>query len=78
VEELSWYSYKRGGWQIAVDAINQHDAAQHIKHAAPGAEYQGEFSPPSMNFPSIATAMVTARRDEEIRAHCEKEMERVK
>ena len=68
---MSWYSYKRGGWQIAVDAINQRDAAQHIKHAAGGAEYQGEFIPPSMNNPSIATAMVTERREAEIRAHYE-------
>ena len=68
---MPWYAYKRGGWQIAVDAINQRDAAQHIKHAAPGAEYQGEFTPPSMTSgkTSMATAMVTERREAEIRAH---------
>ena len=68
---MTWYAYKRGGWQIAVDAINQHDAAQYIKRAAPGAEYQGEFTPPSMAHPSMATAMVTPKWDAEIRAKAE-------
>jgi hypothetical protein len=61
---MSWYSYKCGGWQIAVDAINQRDAAEHIKIYAPEAVYQGEFNPPSMANPSTATAMTTARRQE--------------
>jgi hypothetical protein len=70
---MPWYSYKLGGWQIAVDAINRQDAAQHIKRAAPGAEYQSEFNPPHMvNTWSMATAMVTERRDAEIRANCAK------
>ena len=63
---MPWYSYKRGGWEIAVDAMSQRDAAQHIKIHAPGAVFQGEFTPPSMMHPSMATAMVTARRQEEI------------
>jgi hypothetical protein len=66
---MPWYAYRHGGWQIAVDAINQRDAAQHIKSAATGAEYQGEFVPPRMSSGtmSLATAMVTARREVEIR-----------
>jgi hypothetical protein len=64
---MPWYSYKLDGWYIAVDAVNQHDAAKHIKSAAPGAEYQGELNPPTMQFASTATAMVTERREEEIR-----------
>jgi hypothetical protein len=71
---MTWYSYKRGGWQIAVDAINQKDAAQHIKQHAPGAEYQGEiWILPTMENPSMATAMVTLRREEEIRAFYERQ-----
>ena len=62
---MPWYSYKRGGWEIAVDAINQRDAAQHIERNAYGAEYQGEFTPPTRTY-SMATAMTTARRQEQI------------
>jgi transcriptional regulator of nitric oxide reductase len=67
---MPWYSYKRGGWDIAVDAINQRDAAQHIKTQAPGAVFRGQITPPTWNSPSMATAMVTARRDNQIRAAC--------
>ncbi|MBC8508880.1 MAG: hypothetical protein H8D34_28830 [Chloroflexi bacterium] len=68
---MPWYSYKSGGWQIAVDAINQRDAAQHIKIIAPGAKYMGEFTPPRMTSGAIsmATATATERREAEIRAH---------
>ena len=65
---MPWYSYSRGGWQIAVDALNQHDAAQHIRRVAPGAVYQGKLNPPSMKNPSLATAMVTPDRDRQITA----------
>ena len=64
---MPWYSYKRGGWQIAIDALNQRDAAQHIKRVAPGAIYQGKLNPPSMKNASLATAIVTPARDVEIR-----------
>ena len=65
---MPWYWYKRGGWEIAVDAVSQRDAAQHIARHAPGAEYHGQYTPPTMQNPSIATAMVTAKRDEQIRS----------
>ena len=70
-----WYSYQLGGWQIAVDATGQHDAAQHIKRNAPGAEYHGKMNPPSMLNPSTATAMTTPARQEEISARYQKWME---
>lgn len=63
---MTWYSYKRAGWEIAVDATSKQDAAEHIKRHAPGAVYQGELTPPSMMFPSVATAMTTAKRQEQI------------
>jgi hypothetical protein len=68
---MPWYAYKRGGWEIAVDAVSQHDAAQHIKRAASGAEYQGEFSPPHAY--TTMTAMVTARREQAIHDALERE-----
>jgi hypothetical protein len=64
--EMTWHWYTRGGWQIAVDAVSKQDAAEHIKRHAPGAEYRGEYPPPSMASPSIATAMTTAKRQEQI------------
>ncbi len=71
---MAWYSYKRGGWQIAVDAVNQQDAAKHIKLFAPGAEYQGKLNPPSMEYPSMATAMTTPARQEQITNAARKEL----
>lgn len=63
---MAWYWYRRDGWQIAVDATSRRDAQNHIAIHAPGAEYQGEMTPPSMENPSIATAMTTASRQAEI------------
>lgn len=64
---MPWYAYKLGGWEIAVDAVSKFDAAQHIRINAPGAEYVGEFTPGNIiNGFSIATAMTTAKRQEEI------------
>ena len=28
---MSWYWYKRGGWQIAVDAVSSRDAAYSVE-----------------------------------------------
>lgn len=69
---MPWYAYKLGGWEIAVDAMNQRDAAQHIKLAAPGAVFEGIFNPPVAPNWSMRTAMVTERRDEQIHARCAK------
>ena len=63
---MTWYSYKRGGWEIAVDATSKQDAAAHIKIHALGAEYQGEYNPPTAPNYSTATAMTTAKRQEQI------------
>ena len=70
---MPWYSYKRGGWEIAVDAMNIQDASQHIKREAPGAVYRGEFTPPTWDHPSMATAMTTSRRQAQITARHKKE-----
>jgi hypothetical protein len=72
---MPWYWYKRGGWEIAVDAISRQDANQHIKRHATGAVFQGEFTPPSMQHPSIATAIVTDRRQEQISNTIRREQE---
>lgn len=71
---MTWYLYKRGGWTIAVDAINSQDAASHIKINAPGAEYQGVYNPPRMQNASMTTAMVTTKREEQIRTNCRRLM----
>lgn len=63
---MPWYAYHRGGWQIAVDAINKHDADTLKRREFPDAAFDGEFTPPSMMYPSIATAFVTPRRQEQI------------
>ena len=70
---MPWYSYQLGGWQIAVDAINAQDAHKHIAIHARDAQYKGVFSPPSMANPSMATAMTTARRQEQISAAAERD-----
>lgn len=63
---MPWFLYQRGGWQIAVDATSKQDADKHIAHNAPGAVFQGQFTP-STSY-SVATAMTTAKRQEEISA----------
>lgn len=63
---MSWYRYKRGGWEIAVDAINIQDAAKTIREQAPGAQFVGEFTPPTWDHPSMATAIVSERRQQQI------------
>ncbi len=70
---MPWYMYKRGGWEIAVDAINVQDAAKVIRVQAPGAQYQGEFIPPTWDHPSMATAIISERRQVEISARARKE-----
>ena len=70
---MPWYMYKRGGWEIAVDAINAQDAGATIKVQAPGAQYQGEFTPPSWDHPSMATAIVSEKRQEQISARIQRE-----
>lgn len=69
----NWYWYKLGGWEIAVCAINKRDADAHIKRRAYGAEYRGSYPPPTMAHPSTATAMVTPRMDEQVRAYYRRE-----
>ena len=68
---MTWYAYKRGGWEIAVDAMNRPDASQHIKLHAPGAVFQGEFTP-SHSYNNM-TAMTTACRQEQISANLRRE-----
>lgn len=70
---MPWYMYKRGGWEIAVDAINVQDAGRTIKVQAPGAHFQGEFTPPTWDHPSIATAIVSERRQAQISARIQRE-----
>lgn len=61
---MSWYWYKRGGWEMAVNAVNRSDADQHIRSSAPGAKYQGERLPSRVY--STATGMVTAKMQQVI------------
>jgi hypothetical protein len=63
---MAFYWYKRGGWEIAVDAVSRQDANQHVQRWAYGAVFQGERTPPSMLHPSTATGMTTPRRQEQI------------
>lgn len=70
---MTWFLYKLRGWEIAVDAMNAIDAGRHIKIHAPGAQFQGEFTPPSWDHPSMATAMTTERRQAQISARAKQE-----
>ena len=63
---MPWYFYKSGGWEVAVDAMNKLDADHTVSIQARGAKYVGEFTPPSMQNPSPVTAIVSARRQEQI------------
>lgn len=63
---MPWYIYQRGGCQIAVDAINIQDAAKTVMMQAPGAQLLGEFTPPSWDHPSMATAIVSEKRQAQI------------
>jgi hypothetical protein len=63
---MPFYWYKRGGWEIAVDAVSRQDANHHIHRWAYGAVFQGEWKPPTMLHPSTATGMITSRRQEQI------------
>lgn len=71
---MSWYFYKRGGWEIAVNAVNKRDAAEHIKRSAPGAKFQGSWEP--LRTYSTVTAMVTWKKQQEIHDELERLMER--
>jgi len=73
---MSWYAYHRGGWQIAVDAMSKQDADALRRREFPDAVYDGEFTPPSMKNPSMATAFVTARRQEQISETIRRENEK--
>ena len=65
---MPWFQYKLGHWVIAVDAINQRDAARFIRQAAPGASYEGRMFPPPASSKewSNATAMITGRRQQQV------------
>ena len=63
---MSWYWYKQGGWEIAVDAVSHQDAAELIRRYAPEAVYQGQYDPPKPPAYSMATAMTTPKRQEQI------------
>lgn len=70
---MPWYLYRRGGWQIAVDAMNAQDAAQTVRMQAPGARLEGEFTPATWDHPSMATAIVSERRQAQISERARKE-----
>jgi hypothetical protein len=70
---MAWFWFKRGGWEIAVDAVSLKDARHHVNIFAFGAVYRGELTPPTMAFPSIATAMTTSKRQEQIHDALERE-----
>jgi hypothetical protein len=58
-----WFWYKRGYWEMAVNAINRKDANEHIKVSAPGAVFTGEHQ---LSVTTMATGMVTAKRQAQI------------
>jgi hypothetical protein len=64
-----WFYYKRGGWAMAVNAVNRNDANAHIKRSAPGAVFQGEGIYPAHE--SVITGMVTDARHKQIREKME-------
>jgi len=70
---MPWYAYKRGGWEIGVDAMNQHDASKYIQQHAQGAKFMGAFTP-GFAWNSM-TAMTTYDRQRQIHEYAVKEME---
>jgi len=60
---MPWYAFECNYWQIAVDAVNRRDAQQHIKHAAPGAKFRGEFTPPPMSSTNPSLRKITPGRN---------------
>lgn len=76
---MPWYAYHRGGWQIAVDAMNKADADALKRREFAGAEFDGEFTPVSMaNGWSAASAFVTPRREAQIHERFVAEQERAR
>lgn len=65
---MAWFWYKRGGWEIAVDAVSRRDADNLISIHAMGAKFTGEHAPPTGAKAqySTATAMTTEKRQAEI------------
>lgn len=59
-----YYFYRRGYWEIGVDAMNRKDADQYIKANSPGAKFIGKFIPERE---TTATGAVTEKRQQEIR-----------
>jgi hypothetical protein len=75
---VNYYWYKRGGWEIAVDAMSKHDADQYIKIHAPGAKFVGSWVPSSSGVRSTATGAVTAKRQAQIHETLEREYQAYK
>lgn len=71
--KCTWYWYKLGYWEMAVNAVSKKDADEHIKSSAPGAKYNGNFEPSRYNT-GTATGMVT----EKMQAVIHEQVERAK
>ena len=59
-----YYFYRRGYWEIGVDAISKKDADDYIAVNAMGAKYIGRHIPPRE---TMATGAITPARQHEIR-----------
>ena len=70
-----YYLYKRGGWNIAVDATSHQDAAQTIKLHAMGAQFIGTDARCEGKGYEMFTAFITPKRQEQVRAKFRKEQE---
>lgn len=60
----NYYWYKRGGFVLAVDAMNRQDAAAYVKRTFGEMEYLGEYPAP-MTY-TTACCGTTPRRQEQI------------
>ena len=70
-----YYLYKRGGWNIAVDATSHQDAAQMIKRHATGAQFVGTDAGCEGKGYEMFSAFITPKRQEIISAKFRKEQE---
>ena len=55
---MPWYLYQRGGWQLAILAINRKDADVYAKRDDPRLKFVSEYTPAhTQNFNTVTAAV---------------------
>ena len=63
----TFYLFKRGGFRLAVNAVNLSDARQYVKAVNGHMEYQGIIIPSRETWDSLICGAVTEKRSAQIR-----------